>query len=54
MRGTWYLDGREIHKGVGLTYIPSTIGTFHLELIVKTPTKETTREAIIQVTEATE
>lgn len=39
--GTWYL-------------IPSTIGTFHLELIVKTPTKETTREAIIQVTEATE
>lgn len=52
--GTWYLDGREIHKGVGLTYIPSTIGTFHLELIVKTPTKETTREAIIQVTEATE
>ena len=59
--GTWYLDGREIHKGVGyyspeigLTYITPTSRPFHLELIVKTPTKETTREAIIQVTEATE
>ena len=52
--GTWYLDGREIHKGVGLEYVPSTIGTFHLELIVKTPTKETNREAIIEVTEPTE
>lgn len=52
--GTWFLDGREIHKGVGFEYIPSTIGTFHLELKVKTPTKETTREAIIEVTEPTE
>ena len=52
--GTWYLDGREIHKGVGWTYVPSTIGTFHLELIVKTPTKETSREATIEVTEPTE
>lgn len=52
--GTWYLDGREIHKGVGFEYIPSTIGTFHLELKVKTPTKETNREAIIEVSEPTE
>lgn len=52
--GTWYLDGREIHKGVGYQYVPTTVGTFHLELVVKTPTKETNREAIIEVTEATE
>lgn len=52
--GTWYLDGREIHQGVGYQYVPTTVGTFHLELVVKTPTKETNREAIIEVTEATE
>lgn len=52
--GIWYLDGREIHQGVGYQYVPTTVGTFHLELVVKTPTKETNREAIIEVTEATE
>ena len=48
--GIWYLDGREIHRGVGLEYVPSVEGTFNLKLIVKTPKQETSREAIIKVT----
>lgn len=51
--GTWYIDGREVHKGVGLEYTPSTEGTFHLKLVVKTPTLETSREANIVVVAAT-
>lgn len=52
--GIWYLDGREIHRGVGLEYVPSVEGTFNLKLIVKTPTQQTSREAIIKVTPAVE
>ena len=52
--GTWYLDGREIHKGVGCTYIPANIVTYHLELIENTQTKSTSRQATIEVTEPTE
>ncbi len=48
--GIWYLDGREIHRGVGLEYVPSVEGTFNLKLIVRTPTRETSREAILKVT----
>lgn len=47
--GIWYLDGREIHRGVGLEYVPSTEGNFHLKLVVKTPAMETTREATVNV-----
>ena len=47
--GTWYLDGVEVHKGVGYTYVPVTQGRFHLKLVVKTPKYETTREAYIVV-----
>ncbi|MFA6677241.1 MAG: hypothetical protein WCS34_06590 [Bacteroidales bacterium] len=52
--GIWYLDGREIHRGVGLTFVPSVVGEFNLKLVVKTPTKETSREAILVVSEPTE
>lgn len=47
--GTWYLDGKEVHQGVGFEYTPSTEGTFHLKLVVKTSNKETSREANIVV-----
>lgn len=52
--GVWYLDGREIHRGVGLEYIPSVEGSFHLKLVVKTETQQTTREATIKVVAPTE
>lgn len=52
--GIWYLDGREIHRGVGLEYVPSVEGSFNLKLVVKTPTQETSREAILKVTAPTE
>lgn len=47
--GIWYLDGREIHRGVGLEYTPSVEGNFHLKLVVRTATQETTREATLKV-----
>lgn len=47
--GIWYLDEREIHRGVGLEYTPSVEGSFHLKLVVRTATQETAREAIIKV-----
>ena len=47
--GTWYIDGVEVHKGVGYTYVPTAKGKFHIKLVVKTPKYETTREANIVV-----
>ena len=47
--GTWYIDGVEVHKGVGYTYVPTAQGRFQVKLVVKTPKHETTREAYIVV-----
>lgn len=47
--GIWYLDGREIHRGIGLEYTPSVEGSFHLKLVVRTATQETIREATLKV-----
>ena len=49
--GTWYIDGVEYYKGVGLKYVPSVMGEFNVKLVVQTETKQTTREAIIRVIE---
>ena len=51
--GIWYVDGVEVHRGVGYTYVPTTQGKFNIKLVVKTPKYETVREAIISVVEPT-
>ncbi|WP_333615987.1 hypothetical protein [Bacteroides pyogenes] len=51
--GVWYIDGVEVHRGVGYIYVPTTQGKFHIKLVVKTPKYETSREAIISVVEPT-
>ena len=51
--GIWYVDGVEVHRGIGYTYVPTTQGKFNIKLVVKTPKYETVREAIISVVEPT-
>ena len=45
----WYVDGVEVHRGLGFSYTPEALGKYHLKLVVKTPKYETSREAIINV-----
>ncbi len=51
--GIWYIDGVEVHRGIGYTYVPTTEGKFQVKLVVKTPKYETSREAVIHVVEPT-